>query len=275
MSAQQQAKESGSGWGSGWVKCIVASFVITGALFFVPWANFLPSGVGVGEAIFSLIETIVSAASGAVMYPLGLLASWMGYEGLVLVSFLALCLLMGFEPKPHRNWALGVNVAFRFYAMFAAFMGLSGLLFSVNARQLNFLSGKEGTHVFEVVDALTPAQVRGIREGIDLSPTAGEIVLEKAIRESVLGREVLDKEVGFTLGSAQFLSLFETRRDPWMNSATTGPVCNEVRKNYLRSALVDRYVLTINNVPVSEKAGKCDWRWNSVGIHYRPSFLAK
>lgn len=275
MSAQEQAKEGPAGWGSGWVKCVVASFVIAAVFFFVPWSRLVPDGVGVGEIIGRALVAVVLTGSGAVMYPLGLVASWVKYEGLVLVGFVSLALLMGFEPKPERKWALGANVALRFYAMFGIFMGFAGIFLSANSREIDFFYDKKGTKAFELVDAITPAQVKDVQEAVALSRYSGQLVLDKVLGKSGVDRGRFGERMGYDSGSALFLSLFETEESLRMSSTTTGPVCSRLRKNYLESALVDRYVLTIGNVPVSAKTGQCDWRWNTVEIRYRPSFLAK
>lgn len=246
-----------------WLVCVLGAFSLAGVVFFVPWERLLETSIDFRPTFRLVLDFL----GGVVFWPLSWIASVAGY---IAVGLFGIALCWSLVVIPRKRFALRMMVLV--YGVLAFLHSLVGQSVQFNSRGLNFLGGPEPTGVFQVIDGLNQQQVAALRAGM----LAG--VEPSLLFETVTG--TAGKSAGYkrnmyyplgVRGKGSFLRMF-TVAD---NGLQLGPVCEKVRKNYLRSTTTNRYQLTINGTVVTSSAGQCKALGiNQVTLAYRGPFAA-
>lgn len=261
--------------GKGWLGCMVGAFALTAILFWLPWGKWL-AGVG-GSQEGEVFSALIFKGFMLALWPLHWLVSTAGYATAGTVGLaISLAAILAFpEENSLKKWketAIGLSFS---AGVFVFAYGVVGLQNQANDRALDFAKSSVPSGVFKVIDTLNPGQVQAVREGL----TAGanpEVLFERATKTAGLNTGY--KNTFFYAPNyyksglgASFLTLFAEKDSGVMS----GPVCERVRQNYLKSAVTDRYELSINDVVVDASSGSCKpLTLNKVEMSYRGIFAA-
>ena len=162
-----------------------------------------------------------------------------------------------------------------FYGLVAVVYGISGIHVQAAERALDFAKAPTPSGVFKVIDRMTPTQVQAIRKG--LAAGASRKLLFEQVTQTAGVDGPYKNTFFYTPGFYQsmfgnsFMTLFYGE-DLGIKS---GLVCEKIRQNYLKSAVTDRYQLSVNGVVVSASSGSCRSLFlNKVVLSYRGAFAA-